>query len=636
MSVSRVYADVVSNMPEGYANYDTVEFGWLSPDRYQIIQKVGRGKYSEVFKAIDMTTGKPVSIKYLKPVRKKKIRREIKIMQQLAGGPCIIPLLGVVLNPETHAPSLITKWVETRDFREFYLHLSDYELRYYFYKILAGLDYAHSRGIMHRDIKPQNVLIDYITREVYIIDWGLADYYKPHEKYNVRVSTRHYKGPELLTNDTEYDYSLDIWSLSCMLLGIVFNRTPFFRGKDNYDQLRKIAEIMGSEELDKYIAKYKLRLDKETIRLLGRYQRRSWSEFVCDSTKKFICDELFDYLDKTLVYDHNDRLTAKEAMAHKYFDPVREDVEKELAQHRQGTETVSVSNLLFMEEGKDPEPIAAPVKPVSAWDKFVSTTLKSIRISYMNWTYLPRSTGEQETWQQRLLRYSHFPMATQFFAYFAYRAACQNLYGRFFLYSTGIQYFLQDLNYTHSPMYRVQNPEKQMLMQLGEAVVLGALSTAIATRIHKVPHRSFMYYFISTSTVMVPSMLGVVWSRRKHLTEGNMTFSQSGVVLGKNQKAGIEGTCLVACSRALMSVANVTVPLQLISLFERNNMVFFTPLKGIIFTELAIIASCLLTPIAMGLISPIGTIEQEVQSPSEDEKKPPETVKEEVFYFRGY
>ena len=70
---------------------------------------------------------------------------------------------------------------------------------------------------MHRDIKPQNVLIDYITREVYIIDWGLADYYKPRkhilafldisiswvdEKYNVRVSTRHYKGPELLTNDT--------------------------------------------------------------------------------------------------------------------------------------------------------------------------------------------------------------------------------------------------------------------------------------------------------------------------------------------------------------------------------------------------------------------------------------------------
>lgn len=61
--------------------------------------------------------------------------------------------------------------------------------------------------------------------------------------------------------------------------------------------------------------------------------------------------------------------------------------------------------------------------------------------------------------------------------------------------------------------------------------------------------------------------------------------------MGKSKKAGIEGTCLIACSRALMSIANVTVPLQLISLFERNNMVFFTPLKGIIFTGIFIIFS---------------------------------------------
>ena len=57
-----------------------------------------------------------------------------------------------------------------------------------------------------------------------------------------------------------------------MLLGIVFNRTPFFRGKDNYDQLRRIAEVMGSEDLDRYIAKYQLRLDRETLQILGRYE----------------------------------------------------------------------------------------------------------------------------------------------------------------------------------------------------------------------------------------------------------------------------------------------------------------------------------------------------------------------------
>ena len=89
-----------------------------------------------------------------------------------------------------------------------------------------------------------------------------------------------------------------------MLVGIVFNRMPFFRGKDNYDQLRKIAEVMGSEDLDRYIDKYKLRLDRETVQLLGRYERHAWKEFETDATRKFINDDLYDYLDKTLVYDH--------------------------------------------------------------------------------------------------------------------------------------------------------------------------------------------------------------------------------------------------------------------------------------------------------------------------------------------
>lgn len=92
---------------------------------------------------------------------------------------------------------------------------------------------------------------------------------------------------------------------------------------------------------------------------------------------------------------------------------------------------------------------------------------------------------------------------------------------------------------------------------------------------------------------MVPSVIGLFWSRRDHLMlvilciiifrEGNMTFAQSGVVLEKNKKAGLEGTCLIGCSRALMSIANLTIPLWCMRFFEKN-MVFFTPLKGIIFT----------------------------------------------------
>ena len=59
--------------------------------------------------------------------------------------------------------------------------------------MLVGIDYAHSCGIMHRDRKPQNIMVDSITKEVYIIDWGLADFYIPNHSLNCRVSTRSYK-----------------------------------------------------------------------------------------------------------------------------------------------------------------------------------------------------------------------------------------------------------------------------------------------------------------------------------------------------------------------------------------------------------------------------------------------------------
>ncbi|CAN0412687.1 unnamed protein product, partial [Discosporangium mesarthrocarpum] len=180
--------------------------------------------------------------------KKKNSLREIKILQNLCGGTNIIQLLDVVRDPQSKTPSLVFEYINNTDFKVLYPTLSDYDIRYYIYELLKALDYCHSNGIMHRDVKPHNVMIDHEQKQLRLIDWGLAEFYHPGREYNVRVASRYFKGPELLVDLQEYDYSLDMWSLGCMFAGMIFRKEPFFHGHDNYDQLVKIAKAREEEE----------------------------------------------------------------------------------------------------------------------------------------------------------------------------------------------------------------------------------------------------------------------------------------------------------------------------------------------------------------------------------------------------
>ncbi|CDP02590.1 unnamed protein product [Coffea canephora] len=190
-------------------------------------------------------------------------------------------------------------------------------------KLISALDYCHSQGIMHRDVKPHNVMIDHEQRKLRLIDWGLAEFYHPGKEYNVRVASRYFKGPELLVDLQDYDYSLDLWSLGCMFAGMIFRKEPFFYGHDNYDQLVKIAKVLGTDELNAYLNKYRLELDPQLATLVGRHSRKPWMKFVNSDNQHLAVPEAIDFVDKLLRYDHQERPTAKEAMAHPYFYPVR-------------------------------------------------------------------------------------------------------------------------------------------------------------------------------------------------------------------------------------------------------------------------------------------------------------------------
>ncbi|KAL5064053.1 hypothetical protein RYX36_025790 [Vicia faba] len=312
MSKARVYTDVNVIRPKEYWDYESLTVQWGDQDDYEVVRKVGRGKYSEVFEGVNVNSNERCVIKILKPVKKKKIKREIKILQNLCGGPNIVKLLDIVRDQHSKTPSLIFEYVNSTDFKVLYPTLTDYDIRYYIYELLKALDYCHSQGIMHRDVKPHNVMIDHELRKLRLIDWGLAEFYHPGKEYNVRVASRYFKGPELLVDLQDYDYSLDMWSLGCMFAGMIFRKEPFFYGHDNHDQLVKIAKVTFTVLYDNV---FKLQI------IL--HSRKPWSKFINADNQHLVSPEAIDFLDKLLRYDHQDRLTAREAMAHPYFSQVR-------------------------------------------------------------------------------------------------------------------------------------------------------------------------------------------------------------------------------------------------------------------------------------------------------------------------
>ncbi|KAM9937391.1 hypothetical protein OXX80_003082 [Metschnikowia pulcherrima] len=318
-SVARVYADVNQQKPQEYWDYEAHTIEWGGIRNYEIVSKIGRGKYSEVFEGVNVRNDEPCVIKVLKPVKMKKIFREVKILKNITGGPNVVALLDIVRDANSKIPALIFEQVKNVDFRVLYAKFTIPDIQYYFTQLLIALDFSHSMGIMHRDVKPQNIMIDPQSKKLRLIDWGLAEFYHAGMDYNVRVASRYHKGPELLINLQQYDYSLDLWSVGCMLAAIIFKKEPFFRGDSNNDQLVQIAKVLGTKDLMAYVNKYRIKLSDEYDSILGKYPRKPWSSFVNKDNKHLVSEEVVDLIDKLLTYDHQLRPTAKETLAHPFF-----------------------------------------------------------------------------------------------------------------------------------------------------------------------------------------------------------------------------------------------------------------------------------------------------------------------------
>ena len=281
-----------------YINQE-IKLGDIS--KYEVTAKIGRGRYSEVFSGEEKYTNEKIVLKILKPISKNKIKREVVILKYLNECPNSVHLLDITKGEQTEIYCLIYNNISGHELKLVNKNISPNDMKLYIYKILQCLSFCHSKKIMHRDIKSGNIVVNTLTKELNVIDWGLSEYYIPNYKYNTRAGTRFYKAPELLLDFKKYDYSIDIWSTGCVLASLLFQVDFFLEKNKNND----------------------IKINNKTLTRIKNLKKKEWKNFVNENNKYLINDDVLDLLNKMLTFDPSERIKAKDALNHPYFNDLK-------------------------------------------------------------------------------------------------------------------------------------------------------------------------------------------------------------------------------------------------------------------------------------------------------------------------
>jgi glycogen synthase kinase 3 beta len=189
-------------------------------------------------------------------------------------------------------------------------------LKIFAYQMLKCIGYLHSLGICHRDIKPQNILIDPSDNTLKLCDFGCAKHLVKTESNIAYICSRFYRPPELVIGATKYTTQVDVWSMGCVIAELVLER-PIFPGKSASDQLMVIMNILGTPTNEEArVMNYRFR----GVSRLPKIKAKPWKEVFNEK----IDDELFiDLVSKLLVYEPLKRLSPYEALCHPFFDELK-------------------------------------------------------------------------------------------------------------------------------------------------------------------------------------------------------------------------------------------------------------------------------------------------------------------------
>ncbi|XP_059301328.1 probable serine/threonine-protein kinase At1g54610 [Lycium ferocissimum] len=260
--------------------------GWIprKADTFEKLDKIGQGTYSSVYKARDLVNDKVVALKRVRfekmdPESIKFMAREIVILRRL-DHPNIIKLEGMIVSRTSCSLYLVFEYME-HDLTGLAslpgIKFSEPQVKCYMRQLLSGLDHCHSRGVLHRDIKGSNLLIDN-HGTLKIADFGLANFFDNQQSVPLtsRVVTLWYRPPELLLGASHYGAAVDMWSTGC-ILGELYVAKPIMPGRTEVEQLHKIFKLCGSPTED-YWRKTKLSYSA-VFKPIQPYKRRIGERF---------------------------------------------------------------------------------------------------------------------------------------------------------------------------------------------------------------------------------------------------------------------------------------------------------------------------------------------------------------------
>ncbi|KAK0590325.1 hypothetical protein LWI29_025399 [Acer saccharum] len=288
---------------------------------YMAERVVGTGSFGIVFQAKCLETGETVAIKKVLQDRRYK-NRELQLMR-LMDHPNVVSLKHCFFSTTSKDElflNLVMEYVPETMYRVL-KHYSNQRMpliyvKLYTYQIFRGLAYIHTvPGVCHRDVKPQNLLVDPLTHQVKLCDFGSAKVLVKGEANISYICSRYYRAPELIFGATEYTTSIDIWSAGCVLAELLLGQ-PLFPGESAVDQLVEIIKVLGTPT-------------REEIRCMNP----NYTDFRFPQIKahpwhkvfhKRMPPEAIDLASRLLQYSPSLRCTALEACTHSFFDELRE------------------------------------------------------------------------------------------------------------------------------------------------------------------------------------------------------------------------------------------------------------------------------------------------------------------------